>query len=562
MSRRPDVDREPARPPAPAGPAATAAGARARAADRRWRPAEPPTRAAGPPSTVASMARDVVLDMGWGRLVFGQTFRRPRRSSPRLRAEAEGRRDICLYPRDPHVLVARRRRSCSSTRRYTYRLWLHRGAAAARPVRGVVRAGAARRRDDAEAVNRIYVRAAWCPAPVDVLWANQQAPPGHLPRRRGRHHGDVVGTVTGIDHVAGLRRPRGRHLACGAWPSTRSAGRPASGEALRARPWSSASRPGAAPTSTCRCMHDNQPAIRLYESSASSGCRCFAVKRKNPINERLFVGLPRGLRRPQPVRPDHRRRGDAPGHPGRGARRPGGARCGCHHGGRSDRDPRVAVRADDRGGDEPLRRQARSPAASSTGAGLPVPRGRDATFGDDDRRAFLAEVGEVVVKPARGEQGKGITVGVTDRRRARRAPSSWPGGSLPRRADRGAGAPARTCGSSSSTTRSWPPRSAGRPPSSAPAATRSRELIEAAEPPAGRGHRRRVDDPARRRDRATVASRPGYDARRRAARGRAARRPPHRQPAHRRHDPRRHRRAAPRRSPTRACAAAGASASP
>jgi GNAT-family acetyltransferase (TIGR03103 family) len=46
-------------------------------------------------------------------------------------------------------------------------------------------------------------------------------------------------------------------------------------------------------------------------------------------------------------------------------------------------------------------------------AGLSVPRGRTATGGEDDV-AFLCEVGEVVVKPARGEQGKGITVGVTD----------------------------------------------------------------------------------------------------------------------------------------------------
>ena len=37
-------------------------------------------------------------------------------------------------------------------------------------------------------------------------------------------------------------------------------------------------------------------------------------------------------------------------------------------------------------------------------------RGRLATFDADDH-AFVAEVGDVVVKPTRGEQGKGITVG-------------------------------------------------------------------------------------------------------------------------------------------------------
>ena len=46
-----------------------------------------------------------------------------------------------------------------------------------------------------------------------------------------------------------------------------------------------------------------------------------------------------------------------------------------------------------------------------TEAGLSVPAGRTATGGDADA-AFLAEAGRVVVKPARGEQGNGITVGV------------------------------------------------------------------------------------------------------------------------------------------------------
>ena len=45
-------------------------------------------------------------------------------------------------------------------------------------------------------------------------------------------------------------------------------------------------------------------------------------------------------------------------------------------------------------------------------AGIIVPKGRLATFDENDH-AFLTEVGEVVVKPTRGEQGKGITVGVT-----------------------------------------------------------------------------------------------------------------------------------------------------
>ena len=53
-------------------------------------------------------------------------------------------------------------------------------------------------------------------------------------------------------------------------------------------------------------------------------------------------------------------------------------------------------------------------------AGVAVAQGRLATFDDDDR-AFLAAHGEIVVKPRRGEQGRGVTVGVVDEANLERA---------------------------------------------------------------------------------------------------------------------------------------------
>jgi GNAT-family acetyltransferase (TIGR03103 family) len=62
----------------------------------------------------------------------------------------------------------------------------------------------------------------------------------------------------------------------------------------------------------------------------------------------------------------------------------------------------------------------RTTARLLSAAGLAVPRSAEVGPGPDGpdqlavARALLAEVGDVVVKPARGEQGRGITVGVTD----------------------------------------------------------------------------------------------------------------------------------------------------
>ena len=49
---------------------------------------------------------DAVLDCGWGRLLFAQTFETAEPLVEALRAEGPDRRDIAFYVRNPHVLLA------------------------------------------------------------------------------------------------------------------------------------------------------------------------------------------------------------------------------------------------------------------------------------------------------------------------------------------------------------------------------------------------------------------------------------------------------------------------
>lgn len=360
-----------------------------------------------PEHLVASMARDVVVDMGWGRVLFGQTFRSSAAIVSQLRDEAEGRRDICLYARDPHVLVAQAPQELFVDPSYTYRFWLHQTMPRRDPIRGVIVRVLATR-DDADAVNRIYVRCGMVPAPADVLWANQQARHITYLIAEDARTGDLIGTVAGIDHALAFDDPEG---GCSLWtlavdPASQV---PGVGEALvralverfhtRGRAYLDLS-----------VMHDNEPAISLYEKLGFERVPVFAIKRKNAINERLFVGEHEGLDDLNPyariIADEALRRGvkvevlDA---------RSGEIRLS--HGGRSivtreslsELTTAVAMsRCDDK-------RHTRRILAR---AGLPVADGRDATFDERDHD-FLAEVGEVVVKPARGEQGMGITVGVT-----------------------------------------------------------------------------------------------------------------------------------------------------
>lgn len=359
-----------------------------------------------PEHATRNMQADVAINCGWGRLIFGQTFREHAALEEALRAEQPDRRDIAVYLRDPHVFVARAPQEMFIDPSLTYRLWLHAYRPARQPNRGVV-VRKMRTRGDADETNRIYAATGMVTADPDVLWANQLTETFTYLVAEDADTGAVIGTVTGVDHHKAFRDPdSGASLWCLAVdPQTSKRG---VGEALvRTLAERYVARGRAYLDLTV--LHDNTAAIGLYEKLGFARVPVFCVKRKNPINEPLFVQAPvgEGLNPYARIIVDEaRRRGitvevlDAEGGFVRFA-----------HGGRqvvtreslSELTTAVAMsRCDDKRVTRRLFER----------AGLRVPRGRSATFDEADV-AVLDEVGEVVVKPARGEQGQGITVGVT-----------------------------------------------------------------------------------------------------------------------------------------------------
>jgi GNAT-family acetyltransferase (TIGR03103 family) len=366
----------------------------------------------------AGTGRDVALECGWGRLVLGQTFSDWDSLAALLRSEARGQRDVCLYHPEPHVLVSRSPQELFVDPSYTYRRQLVDGDGdeASHSAPGVVVRPMAGRAD-AEAVNGLYAKVGMVTAPSELMEANQDSLTFSYLVAEDTSTGAVVGTVTGIDHVAAFGDPEGgSSLWCLA--VDQSCSRPGVGAALvsaLAREYQAKGRRHL----DASVMHDNQPAIRLYEKLGFTRVPLFCVKRKNPINEPLFTGpVPDDLQALNPytrmIADEARRRGisveviDAEG---------GFLRLS--YGGRevvtreslSQLTSGVAVSwCDDK-------RVTRRLLAA---AGLKIPRGRTSTTEQEDE-AFLKDVGELVVKPARGEQGRGVTVGVTHPDELRRA---------------------------------------------------------------------------------------------------------------------------------------------
>ena len=367
---------------------------------------------ASPPHLVDAMAKDVELELGWGRLIFGQTFADAEKLAETMRREAPGRRDICIYARESHVVVAGAPTELFIDPSHTYRLRFHDQLTQKDPDPPVgVSVRTLNDPAEADAMNRVFVRCGMVPAPVDTIWHNHLHAEAVTYLVAVRDDDDaVVGTVTGVDHQLLFFDPEhGSSL----WTLAvdPSAAVPGVGGTLT-RALADRFRKLGRAYMDLSVAHDNAAAIALYEKLGFRRIPVLAIKRKNAINEPLFTPPPGTIEDLNPyariIADEALRRGiwvevlDA---------ETGEMRL--THGGRtvitreslSEYTSAIAMcRCDDK----------RLTRRLVSEAGISVPRARLATFDDGDY-TFLIEVGEVVVKPTRGEQGKGITVGVTAR---------------------------------------------------------------------------------------------------------------------------------------------------
>ncbi|MGB1557318.1 MAG: GNAT family N-acetyltransferase, partial [Oceanococcaceae bacterium] len=229
----------------------------------------------------------VILDCGWGRLLFGHTFSTdPAELVKALGREREDGRDLAMYIRDPHVVVSYAPQDVFLDPSHTFRLELTRLRPEDRPIEGLL-IRRIQSSEDIREVNRLYSLHGMKKADQAFLQDNLHD------RRRvvliaQTSQGQVVGTVTGVDHVETFSDPeQGSSLWCLAVDPAHAP--PGTGEALvrnlagrflgRGRAWMDLS-----------VMHNNTQAIALYEKLGFVRVPWFCLKRKNTFNRTLFVG--------------------------------------------------------------------------------------------------------------------------------------------------------------------------------------------------------------------------------------------------------------------------------
>jgi GNAT-family acetyltransferase (TIGR03103 family) len=337
------------------------------------------------------VVENAVIDCGWGRLIFGQTFADQGKMVGMLCNEQPNRRDIALYVPDPHVAVSLAPQEVFLDPSHTFRLWLDRYRAARLRARGFsVRL--LNSPEDAEAMHNLYIRRHMVPPDAEFLWEHRASRLFTFLLAVDTDKAHVIGAVMGVDHKAAFGDPE-----CGtslwALAADPQASVPGIGQTL-VRQLAEHYQARGCNYMDLSVMHDNTQAIRLYKKLGFERVPVFALKHKNPHNEPLFIGGDVG----ESLNPyariiirEAQKRGiyveilDA--EDGYFELTFGGRSIVCRES-LSELTTAIAMsRCDDKGTTHRLLRQAIE---------------------------FLEKHSQVVVKPLRGEQGAGISVGVHD----------------------------------------------------------------------------------------------------------------------------------------------------
>ncbi|MFJ7883330.1 N-acetylglutaminylglutamine synthetase [Pseudomonas sp. NPDC096917] len=339
---------------------------------------------------------------GWGRVLIGHTFPDPVSLANELLNEQPGERDIALYVAAPQQVLAQSPQQLFLDPSDTLRLWFTDYRPATRVFRGF-RIRRVQSETDWSAVNTLYQARNMLPVDPTLLTVRHKGGPVYW-LAEDEDSGAVIGSVMGLNHHTAFHDPEnGSSLWCLAVDP--QCPRPGVGEVLVRHLIEHFMSRGLSYLDLS-VLHDNLQAKNLYNKLGFRTLSTFAIKRKNGINQPLFLGPgPQAGLNPyaQILVEEAYKRGidvhidDASA--GLFTLSHGGRRIRCRES-LSDLTSAISMSLCQ---DKSLTHKVLS------AAGLKVPTQQRAGNADDNL-AFLEEHGRVVVKPLDGEQGNGVAV--------------------------------------------------------------------------------------------------------------------------------------------------------
>ncbi|MFJ3484223.1 N-acetylglutaminylglutamine synthetase [Pseudomonas sp. NPDC090202] len=347
-------------------------------------------------------AEPLALHCGWGRLLIGHTYPDPAALANELLNEKPGERDIALYVAAPQQVLAQSPQQLFLDPSDTLRLWFSDYRPSQRVFRGF-RIRRAQSEADWSAINNLYIARGMLPIDPTLLTPRHQGGPVYW-IAEDESSNAVIGSVMGLNHQKAFHDPEnGSSLWCLAVDPQCT--RPGVGEVLVRHLIEHFQSRGLAYLDLS-VLHDNQQAKNLYAKLGFRNLSTFAIKRKNGINERLFLGPgPQADFNPYAriiVEEAHRRGIDVQvddAEAGLFTLIHGGRRVRCRE---SLSDLTTAVSMT-------LCQDKRLTHKALKAAGLELPV-QQLAGNADDNLAFLDEHERIVVKPVDGEQGQGVAV--------------------------------------------------------------------------------------------------------------------------------------------------------
>ena len=350
----------------------------------------------------SELGQPKVVHCGWGRLLIGHTYPDASELAADLLNEQAGERDIALYVAAPQQVLAQAPQQLVLDPSDTLRLWF----SDYRPAQCVFRGYRIRRAQNAEdwqAINCLYQMRGMLPIDPDKLTPRRLGGPVYW-LAEDEDSGMVIGSVMGLDHHKAYKDPEnGSSLWCLAVDPRCT--RPGVGEVLVRHLIEHFMSRGLSYLDLS-VLHDNGQAKKLYAKLGFRELQTFSIKRKNGINQTLFLGpgphtemnpyariiVDEALRRGIEVQVDDSEAGLF-------TLSQGGRRIRCRE---SLTDLTSAVSMT-------LCQDKRLTHRTLARAGLRLPAQRLAGSAEENA-AFLAEHGRLVVKPVDGEQGQGVAV--------------------------------------------------------------------------------------------------------------------------------------------------------
>lgn len=246
-----------------------------------------PTKAI--PFVELSQQKNSALHCGWGKLIFSHTYSSVEGLISEIETETTQERNIAFYINEPHVILSQSPQALFLDPSHTYRANLKKIEESS--IKHKSRLFTIRRvktRRDAIEVNRLYTNCGMVTVPIEFIWKHRQSKTIYHFVAEDVETGTIIGTVTGVDHVAAYGdETNGSSLWCLA--VDHQSCHPRVGTSLvetiinlfkkKQRNYLDLS-----------VLHNNGSAIELYEKMGFEKVPVFAVKRKNSFNEPLFIG--------------------------------------------------------------------------------------------------------------------------------------------------------------------------------------------------------------------------------------------------------------------------------